>query len=212
LLRDPNTKLNPQITSPNVPFSPMEFRTRAVLEENAFEHRDLAAMYLTIQLFGDNSKTMLSRVPERSWRSSPENSAGRPLQYIDRPPLGTIDHEDEVVRYVVDEWGIPLSYLAQRDWDINNPDATESPNHPAWNQAATEITRLNSGRPLIFSYGPNGKEQLSTAWMDDIASASIVVDWKGGGPNNEARKIDHPLNGDNVYPDATLNEKLAEGP
>ena len=125
--------------------------------------------------------------------------------------------EDYQIRYIVDGWGVPISYLAQRDFKTSNPAKTISSNHPDWNKASTEIIRLNRGQPIIMSYGPNGKDQLTQEWMETqpgssttgnsimIAKASLVGDF------GDDRKINHPLNEDNVYFDPSLKERLAKG-
>lgn len=182
-------------------------------EHDALEHRDLAAMLLTIELYATSAAEVLSHIPNSNWSDGPVDAAGKPVQFLDRNRNGAWDpQDDERIRYLVDAWGVPLSYLAQRDWNADLP--VPSSNHPGWQQASTEIIRLNRDRPLVFSYGPDGKEQLTKTWMEDEvqepfrepAAASLVGDWIA----NQGR-IAHQLNQDNVYLEAELNERLARG-
>jgi len=142
--------------------------------------------------------------------------AGKPVQFLDRAPLdASFGEGDEQIRYVLDDWQVPLSYLAQRDWvadpTVAKPQTADSSNlrDHRWHRASTEMIRLNGGRPIIFSYGPDGKEQLSKTWMMPTGGkASLVADWTS---KDNPGKIDDPLNADNVYADPALAEKLAKG-
>lgn len=211
-LAGPGTNTQPPATESGA-FREMRFHRTGDDANDVFEHRDLAAMVLAIQLFSESADQILSRIPERNWTAGVLNNNGRPAQFLDRPPLGSAFVEgDEQIRYIVDDWGMPLSYLAQRDFVENvtppNRPAPASSNHRDWNRASTEMIRLNGGQPLVFSYGPDGKEQLSANWMKANGEASLIVDWAGTG---NPHRIDHPLNADNVYPDAGFNEKMAKG-
>ncbi|MEK6676163.1 MAG: hypothetical protein AABZ47_10980, partial [Planctomycetota bacterium] len=117
---------------------------------------------------------------------------------------------DQQIRYPLDDWGFPFGYLSQRDWVTNvttqTPQAAPSSNHSDyWNRASTEMVRLNGGQPIVFSWGPDGKHQLTEVEMKDTAQASLVRDWFDDG------KITHRLNADNVYADDGLANKLAKG-
>lgn len=196
---------------PALPYKEMKFHIDGLSPaEVATEHRDLAAMVVAIEMFGDESKAILDRVRENNRVQGPiDPVTGDPAQFIDRPPVAsTWDPErDLAIRYIVDEWGVPISYLAQRDWVDKSTDPVVSTNHPDWNEASTEIVRLNGGRPVIFSYGPDGKEQLIAEQMNGAvpAAASLVGDFEDG------HKVDHPFNTDNVYANESLAKKLAQG-
>jgi len=201
---------------PEAGFGPMKFYTRGLtpVEAGAQEHRDLAAMVLAIELFGDNSSAMLNGIQSRYWSPGPVDEKGTPLLFLDRPDAeGKLnkqwDQGDLQIRYIVDEWGMPITYMTQRDWDpLGKPDETISTNHAAWNEAATKLTRINDGRPIIMSYGPNGPEQLTKAQMEPspekLAAATLIADILDDG------KINNRLNEDNVYPDDAVKEKLAK--
>ena len=98
---------------------------------------------------------------------------------------------------------------------MNGPGAagTASSNHPDWNEASTKLIRLNHGRPIIMSYGPDGTDQLTAAAM---TAAPGGANWSGPpslvGDFMHNGLIDHPLNADNVYADQGLKEKLTKGP
>ena len=66
------------------------------------------------------------------------------------------------------------------------------------------MIRLNQGRPIIMSWGPDGEDQLTEDAQND-PTASLVGDWED---NN---KIDNPFNEDNVYVQESFNQKLAKG-
>jgi len=194
-------------------FSTLRFATDLSAGELAQEHRDLAAMILTIELYGDTSAAMLDQIDDR-YRTDgayDATSGAKVLtQFLDRDGNGLFDTgTDHQIRYIVDDWGLPLSYLAQRDY-VTTPPPTlvGSDNHPNWNQYSTEMVQLNAGVPIIMSYGADGKEQCTQAMMGADAQVSLVGDWAGLPPNNATGRIDHPLNADNVYADSELAEKL----
>lgn len=198
---------------PSGAYPHMNFYTRRLPPyEAALEHRDQVAMVVAIQTLGDASASILERVQDRYWASPPTDPAEdppAPILFLDRDNNGDWDRtEDHQLRYIVDDWRTPISYFAQRNWDPDNPPAPSS-NHASWNEASTEIVRLNGGQPVVMSYGPNGKEQLTRDAMGDEASASLVGDFEADAEHRH--KINHHLNADNVYVDSTLKEKLAKG-
>jgi hypothetical protein len=177
-----------------------------------FEHRDLAAMILAIETLSESAASILSQIPERNRVAGPQlNNA--PAQFLDRPPNGW-SPDDHQIRYIVDDWGIPLGYMAQRDWKASPPPTdpnTPSKNHTNWNQTSTDLVRINGGAPVIFSWGPDGKEQLTQDAMGANASASIVGDWVNDPRDNGTPALNHPMNADNVYANQSLKEKLQPG-
>ncbi|MGB2986243.1 MAG: prepilin-type N-terminal cleavage/methylation domain-containing protein [Phycisphaerae bacterium] len=204
---------------PYEPSGSMNFYTRGLdVDQAAVEHRDLAALVVTIEMFGDASAAILDRVQDRYRTPGPVDDDGIPMLFLDRPgATGALsnnwDSGDLQIRYIIDEWGVPISYITQRDWDPTapTPPPTRSENHPAWNEASTRMVHLNHGQPIIMSYGPNGREQLTKEQMDDPSThggkATLFVDLL----EDKEHKINHLLNADNVYPDPALNERLARG-
>lgn len=204
-------------------YGPMRFYTDTEYDKNALEHRDLAAMILAIELFSPEGAAALSRLPDRNRTAGPLGGSGTPNLFLDRAststPNGKWDDsgEDYQIRYIVDGWGNPINYLAQRDFNSKKPTASApSSNHARWNEASTEIIRLNRGQPVLFSYGPDGEDQLTKEWMEDQpgssesgedfkANASLISDFE------DDHKINHHLNKDNVYLDSSLHERLNQG-
>lgn len=184
--------------------------------KDSLEHRDLAAMIVAIETMSEKAALILGRLPKRNRTSGPIDPAtGEPSLWLDRDGDGLwTSNEDFQIRYITDAWGVPLSYLAQRDWKANDPPPLQllktSTNHPDWSEASTEIIRINRGQPLIFSYGPDGKDQLTKDWMVVASNvpgvASLVGDFEGTAPHGQ---IDHHLNADNVYLDPDLSVRLA---
>ena len=173
--------------------------------DRAFEHRDNAALVMALEQYSASAAGLLAGLPTR-YRAEGviDGGTGQPLQFLDRGDAGW-DADDLQVRYIVDDWKVPLGYLAQRDWNEDDPPAP-SGNHPAWNRASTEIIRLNGDQPLILSYGPDGADQFTPEMMGlEDGTASLVADWEDDG------KINNPLNADNLYLDAALKDRLAEG-
>lgn len=214
-----NNNIIPSPESTN--WKAMRYYQNGIVEEDALEHRDLLAMITAIELYSEAGAAALSKLPSRNRTTGPVDAKGDPSIFLDRAfgktGNGSWDAEDYQIRYIVDGWGVPISYLAQRDFKEDNPTKTISSNHPGWNQASTEIIRLNRGQPVIMSYGPNGKDQLTQEWMETqpgssttgksikIAKASLVGDFE------DDHKVNHPLNEDNVYLDPSLKERLAKG-
>lgn len=186
--------------------------------QRAIEHRDNAAMVLAIQMHGKESRDLLASFSDQHLRpaaSDESNTPPVPLLYLDRPddegkaPNGQWDPErDEPLRVIVDAWGVPLQYFAQRDYDPKAQTAKPSSNHPDWNQASTEMIRRNGNRPVIVSYGPNGKDQLTEELLSGAEeTTSMVGDWMDA--NDGKHAINNPLNADNLYPDPRLRDRLA---
>lgn len=197
----------------------MRYYTDSDYEKDAIEHRELAALIIAIELYSEVGAAALSKLPDRNRTPGPVNASGTPTLYLNRSSGGGTDddwsEEDFQIRYIVDGWGVPISYLAQRDFK-KGKDRPVSSNHPKWNEASTEIIRMNRGQPLIFSYGPDGKDQLTREWMVDQpathtagesmpAKASLITDFE------DDHKVNHLLNADNVYLDPTLKDRLNKG-
>lgn len=188
------------------------FTVGLALEDQLLEHRDQVAMTTAILTLGDASSSLLLGVQDKFWKNAPlDPRKDEPAVFLDRNGNGDWDAGDLAIRYLIDAWGTPISYLAQRDWaaDTTTP---ESSNLEVWNEASTEIIRLNGNKPVLFSYGPDGAEQLTQEHMDTGGFASLVGDFEGLGEDDIAHRIDNPVNADNVYADPALKEKLSREP
>lgn len=186
---------------PGTGYQPMTFGRSPVLPET--EHRDLAAMLLAIQLYSEKGRMILDRIESHYWTDgAADRGTGKPTQFLNRIGDDQWDEGDTQIRWLIDDWDNPLVYYAQRDW-TDSTSEQESSNHDAWNQASTEMIRINGGQPIIMSYGPDGPDQLAGA--APAPETLLHVDW------STDRKINHPLNDDNIYPDPLLAEKLAKG-
>ena len=199
---------------PAPPWSAMRFYKDGT-DADALENRDQAAMIVAIETLSESASAILDRVPNKNRSAGALSPDGKtPALFLDRidpatgRPNNTWDLNDHQIHLIVDDWGMPISYLSQRDWE---DEATEikSSNHNRWNKASTELIRMNLGQPIIMSYGPNGKDQLTRDAMGDEANASLVGDFMDGDPQSPI--IDNPYNDDNVYSNPTLREKLAKG-
>ena len=187
--------------------------TEGEWKQNALESRDLAAMIVAIELFSDTASAMLDRIPNDNRHAGMMDEQGEPVLFLDRNGDGQWDPGDLQIRYIIDSWGMALGYHAQRDW-LPAPDTpAPSSNHGFWNQASTEMIRLNGGKPIIMSYGPNGGKQFEQEVMDPSGGekgvASLVGDWMD--QSDTVHRINHFLNADNLYANPELKEKLAEG-
>jgi len=174
---------------------------------DAAEHRDLVAMITAIEILGDESKAILDGIPDKNRAAGPVDNEGNPTQFLDQDRDGKWSAGDRQIQYILDAWGTPLSYFAQRNWASGSTNNTPSTNHVGWNEASTELIRLNRGRPIIMSYGPDGAEQLTLDIMGKDADASIVGDIE----NNADGIVDHPFNADNVFLNNELKEKMLTG-
>ncbi|MGD2108019.1 MAG: type II secretion system protein [Phycisphaerae bacterium] len=198
------------------PLPPLQFYAYGGEEwkQNALESRDMAAMILAIELYSDTASAILDRIPNDNRHAGIlDPQTGHPVMFLDRNGDGKWDSGDLQIRYIIDGWGMAVGYLAQRDWNEDDPPAPSS-NHEDWNQAATQLVRLNGGQPVIMSYGPDGGQQFEKEIMEpaggETGVASLVGDWVGE-PNDPRFQIDHPLNADNLYADPALKDKLEAG-
>jgi prepilin-type N-terminal cleavage/methylation domain-containing protein len=191
------------------PWGAMRFYKNEDQAANALENRDQAAMIVAIETLSESASAILDRIPDRNRTPGPLKD-GNPALFLDRTggATGTWDPNDHQIRLIVDDWGMPISYFAQRDWKERSADFIPIPssNHDSWNEASTEFIRMNGGQPIIMSYGPNGKDQLTKDEMGDDAKASLVGDFEDGD-----HAVNNPLNDDNVYSNPALKEKLAKG-
>jgi prepilin-type N-terminal cleavage/methylation domain-containing protein len=192
------------------PSGPMKFYGDAD-SDPAQEHRDLAAMILAIETTTEKAAAILEKIDDRHRAAGPLDGSGQPLRFLDRAPAGW-DVNDHQIRYVVDDWGAPLGYMTQRDWQKTPAPPNQnvqSTNHDRWNEVSTELVRAAGGEPLVFSYGPDGAEQLKKDAMDSptAGAASLAGDLSG----DNSLKADHPYNADNIYLQDGLAEKLAKG-
>ncbi len=193
-------------------YNAMMFYTKGLPEAlQPMEHRDLVAMIVAIQTLGDASSAILDGIQGRYWFAPLDMGIDPPTPsvFLDRPdptslggaPNGIWDADDLQIRYIIDDWGSPISYMTQRNGALpGSPRA--STNHSSWSEASTEFVRLNGGQPVIFSYGPDGKEQLTREAMRTGGDASLVGDFA------DDCMINNPMNADNLYADPTLAEKL----
>ena len=194
------------IMHPGGPYNQMLFYTLGNPTPE-LEHRDLAAMIVAIETLTESAASILDKIPDGNRTAGALKADGSPAQFLDRNNDGVFDADDHQIRYIVDSWGVPLSYMAQRDWAKPTEGATLSQNHLKWNEASTEMIRLTGGEPLIFSYGPDGKEQLTQdAMLNDEAAASLVGDFE----KNDGDRLTNPMNADNVYSQDGIKEKLSE--
>jgi len=188
---------------------PMNFYPTGNLTIDILEHRDLAAMIIALETLSEEASVYVSRIPDRYRTPGVLDADGRPAMFLDRHGSDDWSDGDFQIRPIVDDWGVPLGYMSQRDWDAGGSAQQQvsraSNNHAGWNELSTKIIQL-TGQPLIFSYGPNGKEQLTKDAMGGNGDASLPGDYLTG---TTANSIDHHLNADNVYLDPTLAGRLA---
>lgn len=190
---------------PPAAFDPMRFFFDGS-NDDLTEHRDLAAMIVAIETLSETAAAVLDRIPDRNRSPGLLDEAGKPAQFLDRNGNRVWDSGDHQIRYILDDWGRPISYFAQRDWTPGGTSAPSS-NHAGWNKASTEFIRLNDGKPLLMSYGADGDAQFTQDVMGSNADASLVGDFE----NEDDEAINHPLNADNVYTNPKLTEKLNAG-
>jgi type II secretory pathway pseudopilin PulG len=171
------------------------------------EHRDLAAMIVAIETYSPAGRGILDKIPDAHRATVPLDPTTRePVQFIDRSKDGgwTAGVDGEI-RYIVDDWGVPLVYYAQRDGAGASPVASRN-HQPSWNRASTTMVRLNGDRPIIMSWGPDGRDQLTAGVLSAPESKALLhVDF------NDNDKLDDSWNRDNIFADPGLIERLQEG-
>ncbi|UCF33292.1 MAG: prepilin-type N-terminal cleavage/methylation domain-containing protein [Phycisphaerales bacterium] len=187
-------------------YGPMEFRLKGLgVEELAQEHRDQAAMLLALGL-SSSAQGFIDKIPDR-YRSegAVDPGTGTPVQYLDRNGNQQWDaNQDLQIRYIVDDWDVPIVYYSQRDWHPSTAAQTQSTNDQMyWNPAATGMVTLNGGKPVIMSFGPDGKDQLEDTTSD--RTVLLHVDWV------ENQRIMNTYHDDNIYADSSLADKLRQG-
>ena len=87
-------------------------------EARELEHRDLAAMVLAIELNSEVGGQILAKLAANNRDNGPVNAAGEPLTFLHRGGGNSWDPTtDQRISYILDGWGVPLAYFAQRDFD-----------------------------------------------------------------------------------------------
>lgn len=142
---------------------------------------DVVVMALAIRQHTVKAAQILERIDGR-FRASAEN-------FWDRDGDGTLTDVDEEYVYFIDAWGTPIEYYNLRD-----PSAVTGRE-----ELSTWLVAMNNGRPVLVSYGPNGKDQLS----GDFGTMRLTTDRNDGTP-----AIDNRFNGDNIYNVEGFAEKL----
>lgn len=165
------------------------------------QYRDIKAMSLAISLYNPEACSILERIDNR-FRRLETNISGDPLEYLDRESVGGVTNEPLV--YYVDSWGTPIEYYSTSD--LSRRQAASDPGNLR-KDASTSFVRANNGVPLLVSYGPNGPEQFSPAFISSEGPSDLVSDYHDDG----AHLIDHRLNDDNVYSNSAVVDKLREG-
>lgn len=156
---------------------------------SAVRSSDFKALALVIKLYTPEAAAMLDRIEGRYRKTLPN-----PVEFFDRNGNDSLDMDDEPLFSFVDSWGNPIEYFATRNIVLD--DKRE--------KASKAFVEANLGKPLLVSYGPNGREQI--AQLPANTTSPIVEDFAEMGPGEH--KVDQPLNADNVYPDDALNERL----
>lgn len=166
---------------------------------NNVANRDLKAMILAIRLYSPAASAVLDKIDAR-YRRPPDNAE----EFFDRNNNASADIDDEPLTTIVDAWKTPLSYFAIKD-------GTLTPAPPDTNgdrlAAAAFLVKHNRGKPLLVSYGPNGRDQLSPDFYVNGKAPDLVWDLAGQ-DDSTAGIIDNPLNDDNVYTDESIKERL----
>lgn len=188
----------------------MRFFLDGDVSRDPFEHRDIAALVLAVELFGGSqSRAMLEGLSDAHLRPGPRDDKGEPQQYLDRNNNGKWDAlEDLELRHIVDSWGVPLAYFSTRGFDDKKPgnNKLQSTNHPEWFKVSSQLVAQNGGRPVLMSWGPDGREQLARDIQSAEPTASVVGDLA------VHTFLRNPLNRDNVFADPALKQKLETVP
>lgn len=176
-----------------------------------YENRDIATMLLAIELHSESAAQILSRVSEKHLAAVPLDGAGDPVQYLDRNGDGKYNpKDDEALRWLVDDWQVPVTYFAQRDFRAGATPSSNRQQDWSWNEVSTRLVKMNGGAPVLMSWGPDGKDQRTPENQTGSTAANIATDLLGL-DGSALDRIDNPLNADNVYANPALAEKLAGG-
>ena len=166
------------------------------------KQQDIKAMALVTRLYSAEVAAILDRISPH-YRRPPDD----PEEFFDRDGEGDLDTDDVPLGYFVDTWGTPIRYFAVRDDDLAPaPGVPPEPFEQRLNTSAF-LVQKNRGKPVLVSYGPDGREQLS----DEFAGLARDLVGDFGDDDETPGRIDNVFNEDNVYVDETLNERLRQG-
>ncbi|MEK6676164.1 MAG: prepilin-type N-terminal cleavage/methylation domain-containing protein, partial [Planctomycetota bacterium] len=76
-------EIHPTINTKEAQQARMRFYTNSDPDHDALEHRDIAAMMLTLDLYSESASSMLSRIPTRNWSPGAVDKKGNPIQFLD---------------------------------------------------------------------------------------------------------------------------------
>lgn len=176
---------------------------------NGVDQKDIKAMALAIRLYSSEGGAILDRIDAKYRRPAPLP------EFFDRnTTTGSKtepDTDDVPLVTFVDAWGQPFEYYAvsHGDKSVDTPAPSDTGGRRL--KTAQFLIGQNRGRPVLVSYGPDGKDQFSADFWEAGQKVDLVADYHAAdGPKMDMGDIDHRLNLDNVYLDDGLKERLGQ--
>ena len=174
---------------------------------------DIKAFALAVRSYSEKGAAILDRVPSK-YRVPAERDpvSGNVLEYLNRDNVQGFTAGDEPLDFFIDAWGTPIAYFAARPssapsvWDSDVGGNVQAADDRR--RTCGALLSLSNDVPVFVSYGPDGPEQFN----DDFRESGnywpdLIYDFNEPSPKNPFR-FDHPLNGDNVYSNETVRDKI----
>ena len=171
---------------------------------------DIKAFALAIRLYSEKGAAILDRVPPKYRAPAERNpTSGDVLEYLDRDDSDTFTAGDEPLDYFIDAWGTPIAYFAARPsggpsvWDSDVGGNVQAAGDRRYTCGA--LLSLSNDVPVFVSYGPDGPEQFNADFFENGFPPDLIYDF---GQDDPEYTFDHPLNGDNIYSNETVRDKI----
>ncbi|MCP4591148.1 MAG: hypothetical protein GY842_10410 [bacterium] len=184
------------------------------------DNGDIKAFALAIRSYSESGAAILDRIQLKYRHAAHKDLTGVPDEYLDRDGDAAFTPSvDEPLGYFVDPWGTPIAYFAMRQgnagaavWDNLTPGNVQTAGDRG--RLSRALLSLSNSVPVFVSYGADGREQFNPDFLEGgVYPPDLIYDYNEDDSASKPEfEIDHPLNVDNLYSNAAIQDKILRGP